>query len=145
MRPPRPFSGPGTRPSTTSTRTGSPAESDRSGAARARDAAQGVFAERGQDVVRGPHALGSAAFHVALEIGRAVLAVKEHVALAHALVTGERLILPHAPVGVGELEVRIEVRQRARREPIPLRGETRKHRLDLLEESLRIVARLRID
>src|SRR5213594_1303532 len=78
----------------------------------------------GEDLVGRPLARDGSAFHESLEIDRRVLAGEEAVALAHALIARDGLVLADLPVGVGEEEVGIQMRQRAGRLSVPPSGQT---------------------
>jgi hypothetical protein len=92
-----------------------------------------------QDLLRGARALGRAAFHKTLVVGRAVFAGEEDVALPHFLVAGEGGVLAHSPIGVGRAEIGIERGQGACGAGVPFGGSAGKDFLEAAEEGLGVL------
>src|SRR4029079_2589511 len=118
----------------------SPAGSAGSPTWRSRDAAV-ELAEVGDHLARSPLARLDRTVEVALEVDRGVLAAEVRVALLPALDPREARVLTDLPVGVLPPRPGVRGPEVDRRPPVPLRGHSRQHGLDLREELLRPLRR----
>src|SRR5271163_3523749 len=103
-----------------------------------------LSAELSENFVRRARAFGRAALHVTLVLQRAVLSGEEHVALPHSFIAGKARVLPHAPIGIGSAQIRVERGQGAGSPAVPLGASAWKDFLETAEEGLRVVLRRRV-